>query len=173
MRSNQVIAMLAVVSVIAVAGIGYAAFTSSIALNASASAGTLSIQWVGPGSPPTTTTNPNVTCSVVLTPTLVTMTVGGLFPGQSCTMTLGSVIVENTGTLGAAVSGVYTPGPVTGPGSPCSAVNYTVANSGFSPNLAPGASFPWFQTVGLGATAGNGCQGDSFTFTISLSATPT
>jgi hypothetical protein len=172
MRANQVAGLLAVVSVIAVAGIGYAAFTSSISLNATASAGTLAIQWVGPASPAVTTTSPNVTCAVSLTPTLLRMTVGGLFPGQSCTMPLGSVTVENSGTLSASVTAVETPGPVTGPGTPCSASNFTVVNSGYNPNLGPGASFPWFQTAGLGASAGNGCQGDSFSFTISFSATP-
>jgi len=172
MRTKQLAGLLSIFAVVAITGVGYAVFTSNIALNATATAGTLSIAWVGPASPGVVTSSHNVTCSAVLTPTLLTITVGGLYPGAVCSMPLGDgVIVENTGSLSAVVSSVYLPGPVTGPSLPCTPLNFPVANSGYSPHLAPGASFPWFQTVGMDPGTGNGCQGDSFSFSIAFSAT--
>jgi hypothetical protein len=170
-KARQYLAVGAVFAVIALTGVGYSVFTSQITLSASAGAGSLVIQWVGPGTPPVSTTTPNVTCTATLTPSQVRMTVTGLYPGQSCTMVAGNVKVQNTGSLPADISGVYVAGAVTGPSTPCAPLNFTVIDPPYSPYLAPGASFPWYQTAGLGAGAGNGCQGDSFTFTIWFNAT--
>jgi len=172
MQAKRLGGFLTVVVAILAVGVGYAAFTSQVTLNGNASAGTLSIQWIGPAYPAVTTTDPNLTCNVTLTPSVVTMTVGGLYPGASCTMPLSDkVVVKNVGTLPAAIAGVYAAGPVTGPSSPCTSGNFYVANSGYSPTLSSGSSFPWFQTIGLESSAGNGCQGDTFTFTIYFNAT--
>ena len=111
MQAKRLGGFLTVVVAILAVGVGYAAFTSQVTLNGNASAGTLSIQWIGPAYPAVTTTDPNLTCNVTLTPSVVTMTVGGLYPGASCTMPLSDkVVVKNVGTLPAAIAGVYAAG---------------------------------------------------------------
>ncbi len=95
MVSRMLLGVIAMVAVVAVGGIGFATYTSSITVNGSAASGDLNLAFYTSG----VTDGTYAVCSVTsLTGTVATISASDLSPGDSCSVTLG---VANYGSLPA------------------------------------------------------------------------
>jgi hypothetical protein len=94
MRNRLLMTMVAAVAIVAMGGIGFAAFSSSISYNATVSAGTLTINWYG--SPSFADNQSYNTCSASFSATTATVSAGSLVPGDWCLVT---EVIKDTGNL--------------------------------------------------------------------------
>jgi hypothetical protein len=101
MITKTMIVSLFALSLLALTGIGYATFTSTIYVNGTATAGTLNIAFAASPYLATGTTSPvgAGTCSFSGTGSSTTLTVTNMAPGDTCTAT---ITVANTGSLPTA-----------------------------------------------------------------------
>lgn len=163
------------ISLFAVSGIAYAAFTSSIYINGNASAGTMTLQWNGSGF--TNGAGTYSTCDWSSnTGTSVTLTVSNLSPGDSCTA---YAYVTDTGSLPATSASSSL-------SSPTNVCNYIGATNCFyvydsmglnsetgssgsasgNPLIAPSGNYGYSITVAL--PSGSTIQSLSGSFTITI-----
>jgi hypothetical protein len=190
MGSRLVLALVAAVAIVAVGGIGFAAFTANAYINGTAGAGNVQLAWCNPGyascaayygaTGPTTYFASDPGVNICPTPTVITsvttedtlvLSATNLAPGDYCTFTAS---LDNVGTLPVSVSGN---GAYGGAGSGCGDVEYgDNINGGFgysssSPGINVGGSFGFVASIGLssGATA----QSESCTFDVSFTGTAT
>jgi hypothetical protein len=100
MNKKLMTALLVPLMLIAVAGFGYAAFTSSVTESVSATAGTTNIDFIG--TPSISFSHPYMTGTVVITDVnTLTVTASNFAPGDTATVTF---TIQNTGSLPAALS---------------------------------------------------------------------
>jgi hypothetical protein len=102
---------------------------------------------------------------LALTPSLLTVVVSHLAPGQSCTF---SAQLTNVGTTKVALTELVLLS------RPARCPQFTYHDnlpSSPVPTLAPGRSFPYQGLVSLGSTAGNACQGAVATFHVTITGT--
>ena len=96
MMTKTTVVSLFALSLLALSGIGYAAFTSTIYVSGSASAGTLILNFANPATPGTSTPTGVGTCAFSGTGGSTTFTVSNLAPGDSCEA---YITITNSGTL--------------------------------------------------------------------------
>jgi hypothetical protein len=157
--------MVAAVAVLAVAGIGFAAFTSLATVQTTSTAGSMAVVIYND----TTQVNDNTLwCTGVNSGAWLNITAGPFAPGDSCTV-FGNV--TNTGNLPANVLANW---PHTGSSCFVYTVTFPTHNPYVPPSgrgLAPGA-FEKFQfTLTLNATAGNSCENQVGYFDMFFNAT--
>ena len=170
MRHRWVTAVIAVLVVVSVGGVGFAAFTSTVTLQLNGAAGTLTIEWTGPATPTVTGSSPTDKCTATLTPSLLTINAGNLAPGDSCMLLASNgVEITDTGSLPGTLQDIsvsFNPVPSTctwfdnNPTFPA-----TVAGGG---GIWPVGGF-FFQ---IGLTAGQPtCGGATLSWTLQVVAT--
>jgi hypothetical protein len=190
MGSRLVLVMVAAVAIVAVGGIGYAAFTSTAYINGNIGAGTVQLAWCNPDyascaayfgavAPATSyETDPGVnncpTPNVIETNTpedTLVLSATNLAPGDYCTFTAS---LENTGNLPVSVTGT---GPYNGAGSCGDLVYGDNINGGdlgytpSSPSISVGGSFGFQASLGLSSSAST--QSETCTFDVSFTGTAT
>ena len=181
MRRQWVMGMVAVVALVAVGGIGFAAFSTSAYLNGAASAGTLGpLTWSNLGT--TTTSSAYVTCTVVTgtqtnTSDTLVVTVGNLAPGDLCQF---SGDLNNGGSIPANVYSLVTCYDQTTGGCTVTSLydNFAPAGAGesygiqYGPiTISSGSPLAYSGTVQLTPGLGNAYQGATCTFTVTFTAT--
>jgi hypothetical protein len=162
--------------VVAVSGIGFAAFTSSAYINGSAAAGTFYLYWSNPGA---SGSQPYNVCPVgTITSTsnesdTLVISASNLAPGDYCTFT---ATLNDGGSL---------PGQVWDSITSLSASCWWFYSDNFGGHAAPplpeplrgpigiSPSSPIAYSANLGLNGGqtNGCQGATLSFTLTFSAT--
>jgi hypothetical protein len=121
------------------------------------------IAWVSPAS--TTVSGSWVTCHESYTSSELTLTVSGLTPGATCSL---SATLENVGqeavTLGAAISASLP--------SACKLYTYSdnLLSAAHPPTVNPGKVYGYSSVVKLEGSAANGCEGTTATFTVTITA---
>jgi hypothetical protein len=153
--------LLTAVVLILAGGLGYAAFTSQITANVTASAGTLAIEFtsVSDISP----SQSYITCNVnIVNPTTLKVDVSNMAPGDSCSF---KYTITNTGSLPASLSrdpaGTFTfnhfqyadnlPSSIGASGTPTASVTVTATISALS---TVGQDESASTTITIKATAG-------------------
>jgi hypothetical protein len=160
MVAKAIWATILAIGVLAVSGLGFAAFTAQATVNATATAGTLSVVWdnaavQGDGQVYTL-------CSASIQGTNLWFNASALAPGDWC-MVFGNL--SNTGNVGANVE----LNTVTSTGfSNCFSWDQLSSSSG---TISAGGEFPFQATLGVLSTAGNSCEGATGTATTTLSVT--
>jgi len=96
MMTKTTVVSLFAISLLALTGIGYAAFTYSITVTGTASAGTLAIEFNVPANPGVSTPSGDGACSFSGTGTSTTLTVTNMVPGDTCTA---QITIQNIGTV--------------------------------------------------------------------------
>jgi hypothetical protein len=158
MVAKAVWATILAIGVLAVSGLGFAAFTASAAVNANATAGTLSVVWdnaavQGDGQS-------YVACAAEIQGTNLWFNASTLAPGDWCEV-FGNL--SNTGNVGANV-GLST--SFSAGFDSCFTFEQLSPSTG---TIAAGGEFPFQATLGVQSSAGNSCEGASGTATTTLS----
>lgn len=155
-----------VVGIMAIGGLGFAAFTASYQVNLQGTAGNLSINIANYN---TITSNAYVGCSATASGNYLNFSAGPFAPGDWCEV-FGNI--TNTGNVPASVLANW---PHSGIDS-CFVWNvvYPTHNPSVPPSgrgLLPG-HFEKFQfALGLNSTAGNSCENSVATLTMDFTAT--
>jgi hypothetical protein len=176
--------MAAIVAVVAVGGIGFAAFTTTAYVNGNAAAGTLGpLTWSDLGTPVATSTYVGCTVSTgnhsVTGTTQDDLFIGAtnLAPGDQCTFT------ADLNNLGSIPANVYAQVTCVNPAAACLVFTYwdnfapfpngyDVSGGPFGPlTIGAGSYIAYTGTLGLEAGLGNSAQGWTCEFEITLSAT--
>jgi hypothetical protein len=175
MGSRLVLAMVAAVAIVAVGGIGFAAWTSSVTVSGSGTAGAVTLTWCSANGVPTgaCTASPSFTgtggCSISASGSVLTLSGDNLGPSESCDFT---AAILDTGSLPATVTESGTNGyainnpseTASGGGFSYGGITYT--DDGYSNEpIASGGTLSYSAT--LSATA----SGGTVTFTITLTGT--
>jgi hypothetical protein len=160
---------LAVVMMLSIGGIAYAACTGGGAGCGSPGKGggqcptSLNLIWTEYSTPvPSAST---VSCTAAITTsTLLTLGASNLAPGESCVF---DATLTNTGTIPATL------GDVIDPVTPCTGFSYTdnINQAYPAPGISAGGTFSYSSTVSLSASAGNACQHSSATFAVTITGT--
>lgn len=179
MGKRWIMGLVAVVAVVAVGGIGFAAFTTSAYINANASAGTLNLYWTLPESPVTCSQSYNepsysVTSFVNGSDTL-NIAANNLAPGDYCTF---YATLNDGGSLPA---NVYD--GITALGGSCTWFYEDNFGSHSAPPvpetplgplpISPSSPINYGAYLGMVSGQGNGCQGATLSFTVTVTATAT
>ena len=188
MKNKGLVAIATIVAVVAVGGMGFAAFVSSISYNATINAGTLNIEWFG--TPSYATNHTYNTCSASFAATTATVTVGALAPGDWCVVkeyikNIGNVpgyFWENSPTAVSShgsqsvfyVDNLVASSPALSPGVGGAPTNlpgfaYTVIQDG-TVSIAPGGTVLFEVVFGLLGNAGPGANGSWVSFTATIAA---
>jgi hypothetical protein len=159
MVAKAVWATILAIGVLAVSGLGFAAFTSLATVQTTSTAGTLSVGWAnaavsGDG-------NTYTTCAVSFTGANLYFNASTMAPGDWC-MVFGNL--TNTGNVGAS----YSIGTTTSVGfSNCFSWDQISATNG---TVGPGSNVAFQASVGVLSSAGNSCQGQIGTVTSTITA---
>jgi len=156
MLTKTTVISLLTISLLALGGIGYAAFTSSVTANANATGGTLNLIWYSATTDAASASYAICTPSGGGNPQTETFTAKAIAPGDAgCWF---DVTIQNTGNIPA---NTITPSPASGTifGSDCFTIAYVSAPA----SLAPGATSPVFYLHIFidGSVNNNGCEGFS------------
>lgn len=176
MYTKTTLVSLLAISLLAFAGLGYSAFTSSINATGSATAGTLVLGFATPATGGTNTPTGSGGCAFSGTGSSTTLSVTNMAPGDSCTAT---ITVTNSGSLPSSSETTS----VSGGSYLCSptqtyncfnvkdnlGLNLEAPSNGAGGAIAAGSSFVYSVTVTLGA--GSTQQSASGSFTITLTGT--
>jgi hypothetical protein len=176
MGNRLVVALAAAVAIVAVGGIGFAAFTASASISGNVYAGTASLGW--------DTAAPIVSCNgtagtywsgdspiVSVSSSGNTLSVSSYYyaPGDTCYVT--SIGIINTGNVPILVTGVTDTSTVTG-GTSCVTSDWTYGQTywtgtdfGLPGSGAVDTGGFWF---GLESGVGNGCQGATLNLDLTL-----
>jgi hypothetical protein len=115
MGSRLVLVMVAAVAIVAVGGIGFAAFTSSVTVNGTASAGNIVLEFASNPYGTGASTPSGATCTLQTyggTTTTISISASNLAPNQYCSFVLtitnaGSLPANSESSLFTASSGSY------------------------------------------------------------------
>jgi hypothetical protein len=156
--------MITVVAVLAVAGIGFAAFTAQATVNANATAGTVGLAIY---NSTTTVTDSATQCVGTISGAWLNISAGPFAPGDSCTV-FGNV--TNTGNLPVNVLANW-------PHSGSTCFNWNVTYPTHNPTvppkghlLQPGGFEKFEFTIQLNGTADNSCEGGVGSFWMYFNA---
>lgn len=148
-----------VVGILAVGGLGFAAFTASYQVNVTGTAGNLSL---GVANYNTLTSASYVGCWASGSGSnWVNFSAGPLAPGDWCEVFAN---ITNTGNVPATVTATSS---VTG----ACFVGAVLAPTGPGITVAPGGSVAFQGALGLSSTAGNSCENTVGNLTVSFTAT--
>ena len=152
------------------AGVGFAAFTSAVTVNGTATGGSAEIEWTGT---PTTSSGATVSCSApspTMGQTVLTVTVSGLGPGDSCSINE-DILVESTSTDVTITSAFV----ASTSNMACGTTNFyyfdSYSISPPSPVFTPGTSHLDEINIGLSTSAVAACSGTTLTFTDTVTGT--
>ena len=190
MLSKATILSLVAVSLAVLGGVGYATFTSTVNLTATATAGTLHIVIDSANANVATAGDSITSCSVTIpagSTTKATITAGNLFPGDTgCTYT---IVLKNTGSLPATSFTVTynnldttcsgTPFPGSGAFSVCFRYSDTLGGVDthfpcatptcpVAVTLQPGATITYQSTISMHSLLGNNVQGLSDSMSVDI-----
>lgn len=197
---RRVIALVAGIAVLMATGVGFAAFTSSVYVNATASAGSVNLEFVSAttSSSPPVSAGSAATCSEsMVSPSpygdeyessSLNFAVSNMAPGNTCGYQYIVAYIMNFGTLPATISetpsnclvnGVpSTIGSVPNDGTgeqayTCGAFYITdTIYAGFFPGtLAPGGSAYYIVFITFPSGTGNSAQGQSVGLTLTITGT--
>lgn len=162
MRNRGLVAIAAIATVLAVGGLGFAAFTSTVTLSVSGTAGTFALGWTdgnGVGLSTVNCTSPMtdsngyaycttwsvgnsyIDCSASISGTTLTISGSNLAPGNGCELNAGDEVqISNTGSLPGTVAANFTPNNNAAEPPGCN-VNYPSPGPGYDPS---GWSLWWF-----------------------------
>jgi len=170
MMTKTTVVSLFAISLLALTGVGFAAFTYSINVVGSASAGTLVIGFANPATPGTTSNGG--ACSFSGTGDSTVLTVSNLAPGDVCTAT---ITVANTGTLPTASETTSLSAPVnvcTSPGTNCFYVYDNLGLQSWTGANGAGGAVPVSGTFGYSVSVelapGSTVQSEGGSFTITV-----
>jgi hypothetical protein len=173
MSKKWVLGIATIMVAIGVGGMAFATFSSSVTINGSATAGTLTLNFDGSYS--SSSTPSGAVCTISETPTVATITATTLQPGQYCTFNLE---VKDVGTL-PATSEKSAITPLSG--SECTSGGQidciwvqdgiglnteTGAGGSDSTNIAAGGTYAYTMYTTL--PAGSTIQTTTFSFSVSL-----
>ncbi len=155
MNKKLVSAMLVPLMLIAVAGFGYAAFTSEVTESVKATAGTIDIDFTG--TPSISFSHPEyMTGSVSINDGTLTVTASNFAPGDTATVTFQ---IKNTGSLpGTLREEVSNPSPFT-------------YSDNLPSTIGAGDTITVTATITLPSGTDNAAQGARVTFTVTITAT--
>jgi len=175
LMTRTTIVSLFALSLLALTGIGYAAFTYPITVTGTASAGTLSIEFTTPAYSAISTPTGDGSCYFSGTGASTTLTVTNMVPGDTCTA---QITIYNSGTVPTSsettsISGgpyCNTPGQLN--------CFYVTDSLGLSSEVGPGSggvigvggTYLYSVTVGFPSTSTIPSTTASFTITITASA---
>jgi hypothetical protein len=160
-------ASVLVVSLLAVGGLGFAAFTASYQININGTAGTLGLSITNDS---VMVSNSYVGCYATWGSDYVNFSAGPFAPGDYCIVFAN---VTNTGNIPAAVHehatqmGACFEWAVNSPGHS----NPGGSNKGHNTMLAPGASWAFVGVLELNPADNNTCQGATSTLAVTFTAT--
>lgn len=177
MFTKTTIISLLAISLLAIGGIGYSAFTASVTVSANASAGTFGFS-VG-GAPSVSFSGTDGTCVFTGSGTTISAAATNWNDGTTCTI---SGNIYNTGSLpGTITEPALTLGDTGGSlvnnacvGSPDWTATLVLSPS--SPAAigpSPSGVVGYTLTISLGPSSNNGCQGTTFSITDTLSGAST
>ncbi len=154
----------AAVAFLALSGVGFACVQGSSCQggNGGGCSSSPEISWVNPAS--TVGSASWVSCHESFTSSALTLTVSGLTPGATCSL---SATLENVGqeevTLGASISTST---------SSCRSYSYSdnLLGAAPAPSLSPDKTFGYKALVKLGGSAPDSCEGTTLTFTVTITA---
>ncbi|MGI0128824.1 MAG: hypothetical protein ACREEC_01485 [Thermoplasmata archaeon] len=163
MPRNWLVGVLALIVVFVVAGVGYAAFTSSASITAGAGAGTFGpLTWGSTGgvAPYYDSGCPSYVneYSPVVSGSSITVGVSNMAPGDTCSV---HMYLQNAGTLAGTLSEIITCTVMTGPSNSCSQFTYT--------DNIPTATIPAISGGGVGCSV-DGCYGVTATLGLDSGA---
>ena len=172
MTKTTVVSLFAL-TLLAMSGIGYAAFTYSITVTGTASAGTLAIEFTTPANSGTSTPSADGSCSFSGTGSSTTLTVTNMVPGDTCTA---SITIYNSGTVPTSsettsISGgpyCNTPGQLN--------CFYVTDSLGLNSEVGPGSGGvigvggTYLYSVTVGFPTGSTTPGTTASFTITVTA---
>jgi hypothetical protein len=176
MGNRGLMVLATVVAVVAVGGIGFAAFTTTAYVNGYAQAGSLNLFWTNAGEP--TPSSSYVTCTAAITMTstasdTLAITATNLAPGDQCKFT---ATLNNGGNIPANVYDQLSLVPVV-------VCNWYIFDNfgghSYPPLEAPLGPIPitsstplaYSLTVGFWAGQGNLCENAPLQFTLTFTAT--
>jgi hypothetical protein len=174
MGNRLVLTMVAAVAIVAVGGIGFAAFTANAYVNGTATGGLAEIHFSG--SATVTPYGSYVSCGTpsfssygdpLSDDNVMTVAGTGFAPGDSCTYTETGV---NGGSVGVNVASAFGGQSISG-GSGCTTSEWSLSDNGPWAGVGPSGTFPVSVTVTLSSGAGNECQGATLSFSDTLTGT--
>ena len=170
MMTKTTVVSLFAISLLALTGVGFATFTSSIYVNGSASAGTLVLGFTTPATPGATSNGGS--CTFSGTGGSTTLTVSNLAPGDICTAT---ITVANSGSLPSASETTSLSGLTnvcTSPGTNCFYVYDNLGLQSWTGANGAGGTVPvsgsFVYSVSVQLAPGSTVQSESGSFTITL-----
>ncbi len=173
MGNRLVLAMVAAVAIVAVGGIGFAAFTANAYVNGTATGGIAEIHFNG--SPVVSSYGSYVACGSasfssyqdpLSDDNVMTVAPTGFAPTDWCEFSEQAV---NGGSVGVNVASSFGSESISG-GNGCTVGEWTLSDNGPWTGVAPGGTFTVSVTVYLG-NAGNECQGATLSFQDTLVGT--
>jgi hypothetical protein len=160
MVAKAIWATILAIGVLAVSGLGFAAFTSLATVQSTSTAGTLSVQWSNAAT--ANDGNSYEVCAVSFTGTSLWFNASALAPGDWC-MVFGNL--TNTGNVGANWATAST---MSAGFSSCFSWNQISASSG---SVTPGGAVPFQATLGVQSGVGNSCESAVGSVTTTITAT--
>ena len=170
MKGRWLMGLVAAVAVIAMAGVGFAAFTSIVTVNGSVTAGTAEIEWTG--TPTTSIGGPDSATCTAPTPTsggtVLTITITGFGPGDSCSIDA-YILVESTST-DVTISSAFVASTNS---MSCGTDQFAYFDSYSTPSsmFGPDTSHLDEINIALDADAVAACSGVTLTLTDTVTAT--
>jgi hypothetical protein len=174
MGNRLVLAMVAAVAIVAVGGIGFAAFTANAYVNGTATGGLAEIHFSG--SATVYAYGSYVSCGTpsfssygdpLSDDNVMTVAGTGFSPGDYCQYSETGV---NGGSVGVNVASAFGGQSISG-GSGCGTNEWTLSDNGPWDSVGPGGTFTVTVTVELNSNAGNECQSATLSFTDTLTGT--
>jgi len=179
LMTKTTIVSLFALSLLALTGVGYAAFTYPITVTGTASAGTLSIAFANPANTAgygTSTPSTAGACSFSGTGSSTTLTVSNMVPGDTCTA---DITISNTGTVPTSSETTAVSG-----GPYCNSIgqlncfyitdnlglNSETGATGSGGSVGVGGSFTYTVTVGFPSLSTLQSTTAAFTITVTASA---
>ena len=174
MSNKGLIALATIVAVVAVGGIGFAAFTANAYVNGTATGGLAEIHFSGAAT--VTPTGSYVSCGTpsfssygdpLSDDNVMTIAATSFAPGDSCKYVETGV---NGGSVGVNVGSAFGSESISG-GSGCTVSEWTLSDNGPWNGVGPSGTFGVSVTVTLNSGVGNECQGAQLSFTDTLTGT--
>lgn len=164
-RSSRLFGVVLVAVIVGAGGVAYAACTTSSGCGNSTCPTSLSFVWESYTTP--SPSAPFVKCTTTITSSsLLTIAATHLAPGTNCEF---FATLENTGTIPATLADVIDPS------ASCPSTNFAYSDNinlaHPAPTISAGGTFLYESILSLLSSAGNGCEGATAAFSVTITGT--